>query len=193
MAKQNGNGKGEMVKHGDGEMVKHEEITPEAFVQGKVEASDLFDLGFQSEIVVSMKKGNGFFGLFLGQGPSIEQENDKTGEVKYMPTWRIQAGKLIGKEDDGTLKYILSRAVGQVVGTYDLNKFFSSHTPGNTLVAVEHLGKQDLPGGRSVNRYNKFFWVDPKLTAIGPALAEVENKTRREAQAQAQAETRPGA
>lgn len=144
--------------------------------------AELLQTGFESEIFHKIDAGDSIYGLFIGRGPDIElrDPDPKTGEVISIPTWKIRGLDQSGKEVGVTL---------QIPGKYELNRFFRAHTPGNTLVGIKYLGREQI-GLRQVTKFSTLYKVDPNREATGPSEVEREKKLQQEAEATAKAQSK---
>jgi len=93
--------------------------------------------GVQLERVVKLEDGQGLRGKFLGAGAFIQTTDMTTGEVKDLPTWRIE---------------VRPNQVARLIGTYQLNQAFSIMPP-STLVRVARIGLVETKNKRRVTDY----------------------------------------
>lgn len=93
--------------------------------------------GIKIERIVTLDNGQGVRGEFLGVGPTVEVSDPVTGEVRDLPTWRIEVKKDI---------------VIRLLDSSQLGREFKTMTVG-TRVRVIKLGQVDTRKGRRVNDF----------------------------------------
>lgn len=171
-------------------MAKKDETNEQAMVKSEPDSqmqmmtfaseAELLKEGFETEIFHKVEEGDMIYGLFIGRGPDIElrDPDPKTGEVITIPSWKIRGLDRSGKEVGVVL---------QVPGKYELNRFFRAHTPGNTLVGIKYLERQQI-GLRQVTKFATMFKLDSTREATGPSEVDREKRLQQEAEAKAKAE-----
>ena len=144
--------------------------------------AELLELGFETEIFHKVSEGDMIYGLFVGRGPDIElrDADPKTGEIITIPSWKVRGLDRGGKEVG---------VVMQIPGKYELNRFFRAHTPGNTLVGIKYLERQQI-GLRQVTKFATMFKLDASREATGPSEVDREKRLQQEAEAKAKAESK---
>jgi hypothetical protein len=140
---------------------------------------ELLKDGFETEIFHKIGEGDSIFGLFVGRGDDIElrEPDPVTGEVIVLPCWKVRGLDKSGHEVGVTML---------IPGKHELNRFFRSHTPGNTLVGIKYAGRTQI-GQRQVTRFITMSKPDTTRTATGPAEVEREKQLKAEAEASARA------
>jgi hypothetical protein len=93
------------------------------------------EAGLKAERMHTLKAGEGFEGVYLGPGPSVEHAPNALGEVKQSATWRLEHA---------------SGVIVRLLGSYQLDRELSACTPGETVL-IAHNGQRDVGGGKRVN------------------------------------------
>ena len=100
--------------------------------------------GIKIERIVTLEAGQGVRGMYLGIGPTVEVTDPVTGEVRDLPTRRIEVKKDI---------------VVRLLDTSQLKRELDA-TPVGTRLRIIKLGQVDTRKGRRVND----FIVAPETT-----------------------------
>ena len=163
-------------------MVQQEPVNEQTALMTFGSEAELLQQGFETEIFHKVVEGDMIYGLFVGRGPDIElrDADPKTGEVITIPSWKVRGLDRSGKEVG---------VVMQIPGKYELNRFFRAHTPGNTLVGIKYLERQQI-GLRQVTKFATMFKLDASREATGPSEVDREKRLQQEAEAKAKAESK---
>jgi len=139
----------------------------------------LLQEGFETEIFHKIGEGDSIFGLFIGRGDDIElrEPDPVTGEVVVLPCWKVRGLDRDLKEVGVTML---------IPGKHELNRFFRSHTPGNTLVGIKYEGTIQI-GKRQVTRFTTMSKADTSRTATSKSEVEIEKAMKAQAEATAKA------
>jgi hypothetical protein len=158
-------------------MVKAEPMDDRVSLMSFGSEEALLGQGFETEVFHKIGEGDSIFGLFIGRGDDIElaQPDPVTGEVITLPCWKVRGLDKDLKEVGVTLL---------IPGKHELNRFFRSHTPGNTLVGIKYLGRTQI-GQRQVTRFSTMYKIDEGRKAT--SISEVEREKNMKAQAEADA------
>jgi hypothetical protein len=121
-------------------------------------AKSLLDEGFRAEKTVNLEEGDAIRGVLLGRGVDVEMEDQKTHEVRKVPTYRIANGQNL------TINVI---GAAQLAARLEsILKEAREHGDDRLMeVVIRHAGQGRTRKGNIVNLFDVFskpYTGDPK-------------------------------